>query len=117
MISSFWTISSSVGLRIKIQSLRPPWVVEERVENFLAAFGDTLASMSEEEFVPKKDGLIVRYLERNKNIDEEAAKFWTQISTGYYDFLRGELWYSCVVQSSYALSVLQTNSMQTQFDR
>lgn len=80
--------ASAMALGIKIQSTRAPWFLEERVEAFLEQFRDTLAGMSQEDFEAKKDGLIVKLLERPKNLYEETNWFWRQIREGYYDFLR-----------------------------
>lgn len=80
--------ASAMALGIKIQSTRAPWFLEERVEAFLEHFHDTLAEMSLEDFEVKKDGLIVKLLERPKNLYEETVSFWGQVREGYYDFLR-----------------------------
>ncbi|GBE85090.1 Putative zinc protease [Sparassis crispa] len=88
--SSMWTVTSSMGLGIKIQSTKASWFVEERVEAFLETFRNTLAGMSAEEFEAQKEGLIVKKLERMKNLYEETARFWGHISSGYYDFVRHE---------------------------
>ncbi|KZT69510.1 LuxS/MPP-like metallohydrolase [Daedalea quercina L-15889] len=89
VVSTSTTIAAtSMGLGIKIQSTRAPWYLEERVEAFLEQFRDTLAGMSPEDFEAKKDGLIVKLLERPKNLYEETLSFWAQIRQGYYDFLR-----------------------------
>lgn len=83
--------ASAMALGIKIQSTRAPWFLEERVEAFLEQFRDTLAGMSQDDFEAKKDGLIIKLLERPKNLYEETVSFWGQIREGYYDFLRSTL--------------------------
>ncbi|KAI0764784.1 LuxS/MPP-like metallohydrolase [Fomes fomentarius] len=89
--SMLWSINSStLGLSIKVQSTRSPWFVEERVEAFLEAFGERLASMPDEEFARHKEGLVVKKLERVKNLGEETDRFWDRIRAGHYDFLRHE---------------------------
>ncbi|TFY68977.1 hypothetical protein EVJ58_g698 [Rhodofomes roseus] len=86
--SSMWDVVTSMGLSFKIQSTRAPWYLEERVEVFLEQFRDTLAGMSQEDFETEKEGLIVKLLERPKNLYEETLSFWAQIRQGCYDFLR-----------------------------
>ncbi|OJT06440.1 Insulin-degrading enzyme [Trametes pubescens] len=88
--SSPWSINGTRGLGIRIQSVRPPWFLESRVDAFLETFGDRVASMSPDEFTRQKEGLIVKKLERAKNLHEETSRFWAHIRSGYYDFLRHE---------------------------
>lgn len=83
--------ASAIALDIQIQSTRSPWFLEERIEAFLEQFRDILAGMTTEYFEAKKDGLIVRLLERPKNLYEETISFWGQIRDGSYDFLRSTL--------------------------
>ncbi|KAI0353367.1 LuxS/MPP-like metallohydrolase [Trametes cingulata] len=90
VISSHWSINGTQGLAMRIQSTRPPWFLESRVDAFYEIMGDRLANMSPEEFSMHKEGLIVKKLERPKNLGEETARFWGQIRSGYYDFLRHE---------------------------
>jgi insulysin len=77
-----------MGICIDIQSLRDPVFLESRVEAFFEAFGRMLKSLSEKEFHVQKEGLIVKKLERLKNLREESSRFWHHISSGYYDFVR-----------------------------
>ncbi|EIW56019.1 LuxS/MPP-like metallohydrolase [Trametes versicolor FP-101664 SS1] len=88
--SSPWSINSTRGLGIRIQSVRPPWFLESRVDAFLETFGDRVAEMSPDEFTRQKEGLIVKKLESAKNLHEETSRFWAHIRSGYYDFLRHE---------------------------
>ncbi|KAI0367165.1 LuxS/MPP-like metallohydrolase [Pilatotrama ljubarskyi] len=90
VISSQWSINGTQGLGMRIQSTRPPWFLELRVDAFYEAMGDKLANMSPEEFSTHKEGLLVKKLERPKNLAEETARFWGHIRSGYYDFLRHE---------------------------
>ncbi|EMD39456.1 hypothetical protein CERSUDRAFT_45720 [Gelatoporia subvermispora B] len=85
-----WTVGSALGLGIRVQSTRAPWVIEERVEAFLKDFRNVLASMDEETFKGKKDGLVVKLLEKPKNLREEASRFWGVIRLGHYEFTRRE---------------------------
>ncbi|KAH9948332.1 LuxS/MPP-like metallohydrolase [Amylocystis lapponica] len=86
-----WTVASSTGLSIKIQSSKAPWYLEERVESFLESFRGTLEAMPADVFEAKKEGLVVRKRERAKNLQEESTRFWGYISSGYCDFLRHEM--------------------------
>ncbi|KAK7686016.1 hypothetical protein QCA50_010827 [Cerrena zonata] len=88
--SAVWSSSGSMGLGIKIQSLRSPAYLEHRVEEFLVQFRQTLATLSSEDFAGKKDGLVIKLLERTKNLRDETSRFWGHIRSGYYDFLQNE---------------------------
>lgn len=86
--SSMWQSIGSMGWRVVVQSEREPSYLESRVDNFLESLQAKLLSMSEEEFTVHKNGLIAELLEKPKNLGEEASRFWSHISTGYYDFSR-----------------------------
>ncbi|OBZ78124.1 Insulin-degrading enzyme [Grifola frondosa] len=88
--SSQWAVAGSIGLGIKVQSLRAPWDVEARVDAFLEDFCGMLVGMSAVEFTAQKEGLVVKKLERAKNLREETARFWGHICSGYYEFVRNE---------------------------
>ena len=91
VIVTNWSVAhSTVGVGIRIQSTRAPWHCEARVEAFLEAFAGRLAGMTAEEFAMHKDGLVVKKLERVKNLGEETSHFWDTICAGHYDFLRSE---------------------------
>lgn len=79
-----------MGLDIKVQSLKPPAYVEERVDTFLTSFRDALAGFTPEKLAEEKNALVLRLLERPKNLAEETSRFWDQIEGGYYDFQRRE---------------------------
>ena len=89
VLASQWAVTSCMGLGIKVQSVKAPWHVEERVDAFLAQFRDVIVQMPAEEFEKKKAGLAARLLERPKNLYEEGNRFLADISSGYCDFLRG----------------------------
>ncbi|TBU47821.1 LuxS/MPP-like metallohydrolase [Dichomitus squalens] len=91
VIVTNWSIANStVGVGIRMQSTRSPWHCEARVEAFLEAFAERLSGMTAEEFAMHKDGLVVKKLERVKNLGEETSRFWETICAGHYDFLRNE---------------------------
>ncbi|KIP05202.1 hypothetical protein PHLGIDRAFT_129039 [Phlebiopsis gigantea 11061_1 CR5-6] len=83
--------TGSMGLDIKIQSLKPPSFLEGRVDAFLEAFRDVLAGFSEEKLAHEKNSLIMKLLEKPKNLGEESARFWDKINWEYYDFLQNEI--------------------------
>lgn len=74
-----------------VQSEKNPGYLEERVEAFLDGMKATIETMSEEEFAEQKNGLEKKWLEAEKNLADETSRFIGQISTGHWDFLRGEL--------------------------
>ncbi|KAI0646092.1 LuxS/MPP-like metallohydrolase [Trametes meyenii] len=84
------SINGTNGLGIRIQSARAPSFLESRVDAFLETLGARFESMSLDEFATYKEGLVVKKLERVKNLREETARFWDQIRSGYYDFVRHE---------------------------
>lgn len=78
-----------MGLNIKIQSQKSPAFLEDRVEAFLESFRATLAELSSDKLEDEKDSLVLKLLEKPKNLAEESSRFWGGISSGYYDFLLG----------------------------
>lgn len=80
---------SENGLRIVVQSEKKPGYLEERVEAFLEEMKAELEEMTDEGFESHKTGLGKKWLEAEKNLNEEASKLFTQIATGHLDFLRG----------------------------
>ncbi|KAI0658946.1 LuxS/MPP-like metallohydrolase [Cubamyces menziesii] len=87
---SQWSINGTVGLGVKIQSTRAPWYTESRVDAFLEKMSERIAAMPADEFATQKEGLIVKTLERAKNLGEETVRFWGHIRSGYYDFVKRE---------------------------
>jgi insulysin len=80
--------ASEKGLRIIVQSEKKPGYLEERVEAFLEEMKTELEEMTDEVFVSHKSGLGKKWLEEDKNLDDEASRLLTQIATGHLDFLR-----------------------------
>lgn len=80
------TFSTTYGFRFIIQSERTPEYLESRIEAFLNQFASTLESMSEADFEGHKRSLVVRRLEKLKNLDQESSRHWTQISSEYFSF-------------------------------
>lgn len=89
---SSWTLpgSSEKGLRIVVQSERKPTYLEGRVEAFLDEMKNKLEEMTNEEFQTHKSGLEKKWLETDKNLGDEVARFLFHVNTGHWDFLRSE---------------------------
>lgn len=87
---SLWLLpgASERGLRISIQSEKKPGYLEERVEAFLEEMKTNLEEMTDEEFEAHKTGLGKKWLEADKNLNEEASRLLNQIASGHLDFLR-----------------------------
>ncbi|KAL2752667.1 hypothetical protein ACRALDRAFT_1083325 [Sodiomyces alcalophilus JCM 7366] len=80
------SFSTTFGFRFIIQSERRPEYLESRIEAFLNLFASTLENMSEEDFEGHKRSLIVKRLEKLKNLDQESNRHWTHISNEYFSF-------------------------------
>lgn len=89
VFSSIRNFATTCGFRILIQSERTPQYLDKRIEAFLAQFGRTLGKMSETEFEGHKRSLIIKRLEKLRNLDQESSRHWTQICNEYYDFEQG----------------------------
>lgn len=81
--------SGTYGLRFLLQSEMTPEYLDSRIEAFLTRFGETLAKMSDSEFEGHKRSLVIRRLEKLRNLDQESSRHWTQIANEYYDFELG----------------------------
>ncbi|KAB8105996.1 hypothetical protein EE612_040142 [Oryza sativa] len=79
------------GLQFTIQStVKDPANLDARVEAFLKMFEGTLYQMPDIEFKSDVNALINMKLEKYKNIREESAFFWREISEGTLKFDRKE---------------------------
>jgi len=77
---------TTIGFRFIIQSEKSPQYLESRIEAFLVNYGKTLANMSDADFESNKRSLIVKHLEKLKDLDQETGRHWGQMSNEYYDF-------------------------------
>ncbi|KAJ3113502.1 Insulinase (Peptidase M16) [Phlyctochytrium bullatum] len=75
-----------IGFRIIIQSERDPWVLEERILAFLSTFKEMLESLTDEQYSKHINALVSRLTEKDKNLNEEANRWWSHIASRYYDF-------------------------------
>ena len=83
---------TTCGLRILIQSERTPEYLDSRIEAFLVQVGEIIDNMSDAEFEGHKRSLILKRLEKPRNLDQESTRHWTQIHNEYYDFEIGKCW-------------------------
>ncbi|KAI4209130.1 MAG: hypothetical protein LQ351_007911 [Letrouitia transgressa] len=83
-------MATTMGYRVIIQSERLPEYLEERINAFLAMFATKLEEMTQDEFESHKKSLINKRLEKIKNLDQESERFWSHISSEYFDFLQNE---------------------------
>jgi insulysin len=86
-----WSSVGTTALRFRVQSRKDPVFLEERIELFLSSFFEQLKTMSDEDFSIRRRGLIMKKLEKSKNLAEEAGDYWNQIRSGYYNFSQGGL--------------------------
>lgn len=79
------------GLQFIIQStVKGPGQIDLRVEAFLKMFETKLYGMTNDEFKSNVNALIDMKLEKHKNLREESAFFWREISDGTLKFDRRE---------------------------
>ncbi len=81
--------TATMGFRFIVQSEKDPQFLEERVDAFLTDYAKTLADMSEIVFEGYKRSLIVKRLEKPKNLYQETSRHWIQIYNEFYDFEYG----------------------------
>ncbi len=84
------TSYTTIAFRFIIQSEKNPKFLDSRIEAFLLSYADTLANMSSTDFESHKRSLIVKRLEKPKNLMQESSRLWNQIHAEYYDFDCGE---------------------------
>ncbi|KAL3755299.1 hypothetical protein ACJRO7_002362 [Eucalyptus globulus] len=77
------------GLQFIIQSaVKGPGNIDLRVEEFLKMFESKLSQMTNEDFKSNVNALINMKLEKHKNLREECAFYWREISDGTLKFDR-----------------------------
>lgn len=87
VFSSAMPLLEVPGLVFVVQSpTADPLTLENRIEEFLKQFGDTLATMPREEFDRHKQALMVQILERDQQLSERTARYWQEIDIENYDF-------------------------------
>lgn len=90
VFSGVRSFTTTYGIRFLVQSEKSPEYLESRVEAFLVKFGDMLEKMSEDEFDGHKRSLVIRRLEKSRNLDQETSRHLNQIVSQYYDFEMGK---------------------------
>ncbi|OAY69614.1 Zinc-metallopeptidase, peroxisomal, partial [Ananas comosus] len=79
------------GLQIIIQStVKDPANLDSRVNAFFKMFEAKLYEMTDEDFKSNVNALVDMKLEKYKNLREESAFFWQEISNGTLKFDRKE---------------------------
>ncbi|KAJ6332050.1 hypothetical protein OIU76_010434 [Salix suchowensis] len=79
------------GVQFIIQStVKGPGQIDLRVEAFLKMFETKLYEMTDDEFKRNVNALIDMKLEKHKNLREESAFYWREISDGTLKFDRKE---------------------------
>ncbi|KAG5457541.1 MAG: Metalloenzyme, LuxS/M16 peptidase-like protein, partial [Olpidium bornovanus] len=78
--------STTVGLKLVIQSERDTVHLENRIEAFLRNIEGVIGNMTDAEFQRHVDSVIHRKTEKLENIVSESVRFWTNIRSGYYEF-------------------------------
>lgn len=89
-----WDTANTIGVGIEIQSTKDPAYLEERINVFLHTFREKLQTWSEHDLELQKEGLIVKKLQKLKNLGEESSRFINHIRSGYYDFTRRKFAFS-----------------------
>ncbi|CAJ2500800.1 Uu.00g036530.m01.CDS01 [Anthostomella pinea] len=77
---------TTYGFHFIIQSEKASEYLESRIDSFLAAYATSLEDMSNADFESHKRSVIVKRLEKLKNLDQETGRHWSQVSNEYYDF-------------------------------
>jgi insulysin len=80
--------ATTIGFRVLIQSERSPEYLEERIERFLADQGRKIREMGDEEFEGHKRSLVMKRLEKLKNLDSETGRLWGYIGGEWMNFLQ-----------------------------
>lgn len=86
VFSGLKTSTTTLGFRFLIQSEKTTQYLEGRIDSFLSNYIETLEQMCDSEFESHKRSLVIKLLEKMKNLDQETNRLWSQISNEYYDF-------------------------------
>lgn len=81
---------SEKGLRIVVQSEKSASYLEERIEAFLDSMKEKLATMPVDEFAEHQRSLEKKWLEVDKNLDDEMVRYVVQLKSNHLDFFRDE---------------------------
>ncbi|KAI0408675.1 peptidase M16 inactive domain-containing protein [Xylaria palmicola] len=86
VFSSLRGSATTYGFRFIIQSERTSEYLESRIDSFLLAQATAMRDMTDASFESHKRSVVVKRLEKLKNLDQETGRHWAQISNEYYDF-------------------------------
>ncbi|KAJ2007901.1 metalloprotease [Coemansia thaxteri] len=75
-----------MALRLLVQSEANPAYVSQRIGHFMREFRKRLVDMAQDEFDRYVNSLKVRREEKLKNLYAETGRYWTHVSSGYYQF-------------------------------
>ncbi|KAK6079970.1 peptidase M16 inactive domain-containing protein [Seiridium cupressi] len=78
--------STTYGFRFIIQSERTSEYLESRIDSFLTQQLVALHEMKDVDFESHKRSVIIKRLEKLKNLDQESGRHWSHITSEYYDF-------------------------------
>uniref|UniRef100_A0A224YLK8 Insulin-degrading enzyme n=1 Tax=Rhipicephalus zambeziensis TaxID=60191 RepID=A0A224YLK8_9ACAR len=84
------------GIRIIVQSDRPPLFLDSRIEAFLVYIENYIQEMSDTEFESNKTALGARRLEKPKKLAQLASKYWMEILSQQYNFDRDKIEVACL---------------------
>lgn len=86
VFSSSLNNHGTANIRILIQSEHTTPYLEWRIDEFYKNFGETLKTMSDEDFGKHKDALCKTLLQKFKNMKEESLRYVAAIYLGDYNF-------------------------------
>jgi insulysin len=114
VVSGFvYRLHGAQGLFIVLQSTErySPWHVAERLERFLQDFTKTeMKRLEPRELVPYLEAMAEKREERDRNLVERAARWWTEIERGTYAYDRTKR------EAQYLRRLLEQNAAQAQAD-
>lgn len=82
-------LRGTLWFEVFVQSEESTQFLEERIENFVCNVAkQLLEQMSDSDFRKNVDAMMSEQLEKNKNLNDEAERYWSAINGGYFDFYR-----------------------------
>lgn len=79
-------VRNSYWVRFFAQSEEVTTYLESRINACLLNIREIIMNMEHEEYQKNVDSVVAKYSERPKNLAEEASRYWSTISQGFYDF-------------------------------
>ena len=85
--SGAYPVMDVAGIFFLVQSpVAGPAALREEISRYLSSQIEMAASLDEQQFLQHRDALIVRLAESPKNLWEQSAEYWQDISRHYYQF-------------------------------